>query len=92
VCRRPLARPRSPEGPVRYVARIRSWGGGGGPEEAGEFAGDGDGGDVVGLAALTHPVVDLEEPVLSAPGDLQDVIGLPGLTVRSVAPILGGRM
>ena len=54
---------------------------GGGPEEAGEFAGDGDGGDVAGLAALAQAAVEAVQAVLGAPGDLQDVGGLAGLAV-----------
>src|SRR3954468_7609888 len=71
-----------PEGPNRVCARVRSWGGGGGPEEAGEFAGDGDGDDVVRLAALAHVVVGFVQTSLGAVGDLNDVVGLAVLAAR----------
>src|SRR5580765_5025739 len=47
-----------------------SVGGGGGPEEAGELVGDGDGADVAGLAAGAQAAVEAVEAVLGAPGDL----------------------
>jgi hypothetical protein len=50
---------------------FRSWGGGGGPEEPRQFAGDGDGGEVVGLAALAQAGVETVQSVLGAPGDLR---------------------
>lgn len=51
---------------------------GGGPEEAGELADDGDGGDVAGLAARTEALVEAVEAPLRAEGDLEDVVGLAG--------------
>src|SRR5215212_6292704 len=65
----------------RYLSAVKSWCGGGRPEEAGELPGDGDGGDVCGLAAGPHPPVDAVKPLLGPPGDLQDVVGLAGLAV-----------
>jgi hypothetical protein len=46
------------------VTAVRSWRGGGGPEEAGQFAGDGDGRDVVRLAAVAQAVVDAVQAML----------------------------
>ena len=43
----------------------------GGPEEAGELAGGGDGGDVGGLAAFAQMGVDAVEAVLAAPGHVE---------------------
>ena len=56
-------------------------GGGGGPEEAGQFAGAGDDDDVVGLAAGAHALMDAVESLLGAVGDLQDVVWLAELAV-----------
>ena len=67
--------------PTGGLSAVRSWRGGGGPEEPGELARDGDGGDVVRLAALAQAVVEAVQAVLGAPGDLQDVVGLAGLAV-----------
>jgi hypothetical protein len=53
-----------------------------GPEEAGEFAGDGDGGDVAGLAACAEALIEAVEPTFGAVGDLEDVVGLPGASGR----------
>lgn len=64
-----------------WVAVVRSWCDGGGPEEAGQFAGDGDGDDVAGLAALARAAVGAVQAVLGAVCDLQDVGGLAGLAV-----------
>jgi hypothetical protein len=44
------------------------------PEEAGQLAGDGDDGDVAGLAAPAEALVETVEAVLCAPGDLEDVV------------------
>jgi hypothetical protein len=49
---------------------------GGGPEEAGEFACDGDGRDVAGLAAFAEALVEAVQPSLGAQRDLDDVVGL----------------
>jgi hypothetical protein len=51
------------------------------PAETRELAsrGDGDQGGV--FAAFAQPLVDAVEPVLGAPGDLEDVIGLAVLAV-----------
>jgi hypothetical protein len=46
-----------------------------------ELAGNRHGGDVVGLAACPHPATDAVQPVLGAPRDLQDVVGLACLAV-----------
>jgi hypothetical protein len=54
---------------------------GGGPEEAGEFAGDGDGGDVGRLAVCAQAGVESVQPVLGSPGDLEHVRGLSLLAV-----------
>ena len=69
--------------PVRVVYAVGRGlvGHGGGPEEAGEFAGDGDGGDVAGFAACAQAVVEAVEAVLGAPGDLEHVRGLALLAV-----------
>jgi hypothetical protein len=53
----------------------------GGPEEAGELAGDRDDDHVSGLAAVAHSSVDFEQALLAAVGDLQDVVRLPELSV-----------
>src|SRR5262245_57890822 len=62
-------------------ARAGGWwwglvGHGGGPEEAGEFAGDGDGGEVAGLVALAEALVEAVEAALCAQRDLDDVVRL----------------
>jgi hypothetical protein len=64
----------APTDRAAVVGGVRSWGGGGGPAEAGELSGDRDRGDVVGLAALAEAVVEAVQSVLGAPGDLQDVV------------------
>src|SRR5439155_23623738 len=61
------------------LARVRSWRGGGGPQEAGELARDGDGGDVGGLVPLAQAALEAVQAVLGAPGDGQHVVGLAGL-------------
>jgi hypothetical protein len=66
-------------------------GGRGGPEEARQFAGARDDGDVVWLSAGFHLSVDAMDSLLGSVGDLQDVLGLPVLAVSSVAPIRGSR-
>jgi len=71
----------APARPSRAGVSAWSWAGGGGPEEAGELAGDGDRGHVVRLAAFAQALVLAVEAVLGAPGDLQDVIGLARLAV-----------
>ena len=55
-----------------------SVGHGGGPEEAGEFAGDRHGGDVGGFAAFAQALVEAVEPALGAQSDLDNVVGLSG--------------
>jgi hypothetical protein len=70
----------------RYLSAVRSWRGGGGPEEPGELAGDGDGGDVARLTPGAQAPVDAVQALLGAPGDLQDVIGLAGLAVLQGDP------
>jgi hypothetical protein len=64
---------------------------GGGPEEAGEFAGDGDRGEVAGLAAGAEAGVLAVEPVLGAPGDLEHVRRLALLAIDECGPIRGWR-
>jgi hypothetical protein len=59
---------------------------GGGPGEAGELAGDGDGGDVARLAARAQAGVLAVEAVLGAPGDLEHVRGLALLAVSERRP------
>ncbi len=54
---------------------------GGGPAEAGEFAGDGDGRDVAGFTACAQPLGEAVEPSLRAQRDLDDVVGLTGAPV-----------
>jgi hypothetical protein len=85
-----LARRRGPS-VDRYVRAVKSWRGRGGPEEAGQFAGDGDRGDVGGFAARLEALVRAVQAVLGAPGDLQDVVGLVGLAVVPGDAILGAR-
>jgi len=51
---------------------------GGSPEEAGEFAGDGDGGEVAGFAAFAQTLVEPVEAALGAQG-----ASLPASGVRS---------
>ena len=72
-------------------AGVRSWRGGRGPEEPGELAGDRDGGDGVGLAALAEAVVMAVQAVLGAPGDLQDVVA-SCWRAFSVTPMRGSRV
>src|SRR3954447_25873408 len=48
------------------------WVGGGGPEEAGQFAGARDVGDVAVDAAFGEALAELVEASLAAPGDLAD--------------------
>ncbi len=70
-------------GPAPRPADRDSWaglvGGGGRPEKAGQFAGAGDDGDVGGLAAGAHLLVDAVQAAAGAAGDLQHVVGLAGL-------------
>ena len=79
----PIDRSRVP-GSVRPGAHLnrRLAGGvsrhGGGPEEAGEFAGDSNGGDVAGFAALAEALVEAVQAPLGTAGDLDDVAWLPG--------------
>lgn len=81
--------PRPPE-PVLLLAR--SVGGGGGPEEAGEFAGARDDSDVVRLAAGAHPVIEAVQAMLASVRDLKDVLGLAVLAAleRGADPGLAG--
>ena len=66
----------------RYVFRaVKSWRGRGGPEEAREFPGDRDRRDVGGFAAVLEALVGAVQAVLGFPGDPQDVVWLPGLSV-----------
>ena len=60
---------------------LRSVSHGGGPEEAGEFAGDGDGRDVARFAALAQALVEPVQAPLCAQGDLEHVVGLTGETL-----------
>jgi hypothetical protein len=57
---------------------LRLVGHGGGPEEAGELASDGDGGDVARLAACAEAAVEAVQPSLCTEGDLEYVVGLAG--------------
>ena len=59
---------------------------GGGPEEAGEFARDGDGGDVGRLAVCAQAGVEAVEPVLGTPGDLEQMRRLALLAVGDRCP------
>ena len=74
-----VARRQSPS-TDRYVAAVKSWRCGRGPEEAGQLAGDRDRRDVCRLAALFEAVVDSVQAALSATGDLKHVVGVSGLT------------
>ena len=56
--------------------RLGSVGHGGRPEEAGEFAGDGDGGDVAGFAALAEALIEAVQAPLRAQRDLEHMVGL----------------
>jgi hypothetical protein len=67
--------------PTESGCRLSSWSGGGGPEEPGQLARDGDGGDVAGFAAFAEPAVEAVQAELGAPGGLQDVVGLALLAV-----------
>ena len=58
----------------------------GGPEEPGELAGDGDGGDVGGLAVCAQAGVEAVESVLGAPGDLEHGRRLSLLAVGDGCP------
>ena len=88
---------RRPGPPTGQGCQRGSVSGGGSPEEAGQFAGDGDDGHVGVFAAAAHRVVDAVQALLGAVGDLQDVVGLPGLAIaqggadpRRAAVVPGG--
>ena len=79
-------RPPEQAGCCRWLARH-----GGGPEEAGEFAGGGDGRDIAWFAAAAKALLESVEAVLGAPGDLEDMRGLTCWRFVSVTPIRGSR-
>src|SRR3954463_4943512 len=65
----------------------------GGPEEAGELAGDGDGGDGRALAVVGEGVVAVVQAQLGAPGaggDFGRHVGLAARAAGSVAVVPGG--
>src|SRR5713101_8427617 len=85
-CGLPIVRSRVPAAVGPAPARAggcerESVGRGGRPEEAGEFASDGDGADVAGFSACAQTAVEAVEAVLGAPGDLEHVRGLALLAV-----------
>lgn len=57
-----------------------------GPEEPGEFAGDGDRGDVGRFATRLEAFVNAVQAVLRFPRDLQDVVRLPLLAAEQRLP------
>lgn len=83
---------RRPALPNSGAVSDRSWCGGGGPEEAGEFAGARDDSDVVRLAAGAHPVIEAVQAMLASVRDLKDVLGLAVLAAleRGADPGLAG--
>lgn len=90
--------PAPPYASGRVAVRSSRLCGGGGPDEAGELAGDGDVDHVRWLLVRAQASVDAVQAVLGTPRDLQDVVGQPFVTAGErdtdarLAEVVPGRL